>query len=198
MPLDKLTLDELVQGHNSDAETWQLLLRDSEREEVWDAAVKRREQLNRFCLFAVKWPSLAKIYKQLSSSIKKSKDSPNLKLHEVRHFSDPLHAVLGNKANTNLTSDLVEVEITWGTQQIIELDENMKIEFLIESILPVHYSYSEGTGWITTEDSWDFLPDEGAVMLTFLDIDGAKKGGDDLNLIAQQAKSISTIVLLPK
>jgi len=196
MTLDKLILDELVQGHDSDSETWQLLLKDSEREEIWDVAVKRREQLNRFCLFAVKWPSLAKTYKQLRSSIKKSIDSPKLKLSEVIPSNHPLQAPLGKQEHSLFASSLVEIDIFWGEQQIIELDGEMRIKFSIENDLPIHYSYSEGIGWITTNDLWDFYPDEGPVILTF--IDGHKSEPDDLRSTSQQAKSISTVVLLPK
>jgi len=198
MTLDKLTLDELVQGHNSDPEAWLLLLKDSEREEIWDVAVKRREQLNRFCIFAVKWPNLAKTYKNLHSSIKKSINSPILILQEVMPSNDPLLAVLGEKERASTVSDLVELDISWGTQEIIELDEGKLIKFSIEKDLPIYYSYSGGDGWITTNDSWGFVPDEGAVMLTFLDIDGTRNEQDDLHITSQKAKSISTIVLLPK
>tara|TARA_R110002012_G_scaffold223885_2_gene395907 strand:+ start:10255 stop:10845 length:591 start_codon:yes stop_codon:yes gene_type:complete len=196
MTLDKLTLDELVQGHDSDSETWQLLLKDSEREEMWDAAVKRREQLNRFCIFAVKWPGLAQKYKQLRSSIKKSIDSPNLILREVIPSNNPFLAVLSNQESSIVVSDLVEIDVFWGEQQIIELDEEKQIKFSIEKDLPIHYSYSEGAGWITTNDLWHFYPYEGAVMLTF--IDGTRNEQDDLYSTTQQAKSISTVVLLPK
>jgi hypothetical protein len=196
MTLDKLTLDELVQGHDSDSETWKLLLQNIEREEIWDAAVKRREQLNRFCIFAVKWPGLAKTYKQLRSSIKKSIDSPNLIIREVIPLNDPLEAALSNQNSSNVTSILVEIDVLWGEQQIIELDGEKRINFSIENDLPIHYSYSEGAGWITTSDLWHFYPYEGAVMLTF--IDGIRNEQDDLYSTTQQAKSISTVVLLPK
>jgi hypothetical protein len=196
MTLDKLILDELVQGHDSDSETWQLLLKDSEREQMWDAAVKRREQLNRFCLFAVKWPSLAKTYKQLSSSIKKSIDSPKLKLSEVIPFNAELEATLSKQDSSMDSTGLIAVDITWGEQQIIELDGKKRIKFFSENELPIHYSYSEGLGWITTNDLWHFHPDEGAVILTF--IDGHKSEQGDLFSTSQQSKSISTIVLLPK
>ena len=198
MTLDKLTLDELVQGHDSDSDTWKLLLKNIEREEIWDAAVKRREQLNRFCIFAVKWPILAKTYKKLSSSIKKNIDSPKLILQEVMPLNDTLQAVLGEQERSVAVSDLVEIDISWGTQEIIELDGKKQIKFSIEKDLPIHYSYIGGHGWITTNDSWGFIPDEGAVILTFLDIDGATNEEDDLDSTTKNAKSISSIALLPK
>jgi hypothetical protein len=196
MTLNKLILDELVQGHDSDSETWQLLLKDSEREEMWDAAVKRREQLNRFCLFAVKWPSLAKTYKQLSTSIKKSIHSPKLKLFEGIPSNAPLVATLSKQGSAMDSTGLLAVNITWGEQKIIELDVEKEIKFFSENELPIYYLYSESVGWMTTNDSWHFHPAEGAVILTF--IDGHKSEQGDLCSASKQAKSISTIVLLPK
>lgn len=196
MALDKLTLDELVQGHDSDSETWQLLLKDNEREQKWGAAVKRREQLNRFCLFAVKWPSLAKTYKQFSKSIKRNMNSPKLRLSEVIFSKDPLQVALGKQELSIVASNLIEIDIAWGEQKIIEIDGDKLIKFSIEKELPIYYSYSESQGWITTNDLWLFHPDEGAVILTF--IDGHKSEQGDLISTSQQAKSISTIVLLPK
>jgi len=196
MTLDKLTLDELVQGHDSDSETWLSLLKNSDREQMWDAAVKRREQLDRFCLFAVKWPSLAKIYQQLSSSIKKSIDSPKLKLFEDTPLNAMLDATLSKQDCTMDSTGVIAADITWGEQKIIELDVEKQINFFSENELPIYYSYSESVGWMTTNDLWHFHPAEGAVILTF--IDGHRCEQDDLCSASQNAKSISTIVLLPK
>ncbi|TWX68541.1 hypothetical protein ESZ36_08585 [Colwellia demingiae] len=196
MIINKLTLDELVQGHESDSDTWQLLLKDSDREEVWDEAVKKREQLNLFCLFAGQWPNLARTYKKIHSSIRKSNDSPEIKLFEVTHPSEPFQVALGNTESSTMDSDMLSLDIHWGEQQIIELEEVKSIKFSVDTCMSIHYSYGEHTGWITTDDSWDFHPSEGAVLLTF--IDGIRNEHEEYYSITQNAKSISTIVLLPK
>ena len=58
MKLDKLTLDEMVQGIESEDSVWTELLSHPEAEQLWNNAVKRREELDAFCRFVVKWPSL--------------------------------------------------------------------------------------------------------------------------------------------
>jgi len=196
MKLDKLILDELVQGHDSDSETWQLLLKDSEREQKWDAAVKRREQLNRFCSFVAKWPNLARAYKHIHSSIRKSNGSPRVRLFEIIPKIEPLQAALSNTESFTAGPGTLSLDIHWGEQQIIELAGVKKINFSVEPCIFIHYSYGDNTGVITTNDSWDFQPSEGAVLLTF--IDGSYNDHEDFDSIIQNAKSISTIVLLPK
>lgn len=196
MALDKLILDELVQGNESDPDTWELLLRDRNREKNWDDAVKRREQLNRFCSFAAKWPNLARAYKHIHSSIRKSIDSPRVRLFEIIPTIEPLQAALSNMESFTSDPGTLSLDIHWGEQQIIELAGVKKINFSVDTCLFIHYSYGEDTGVITTNDSWDFQPSEGAVLLTF--IDGSYNEHEDFDSIVQNAKSISTIVLLPK
>ncbi|MDO6505541.1 hypothetical protein Q4506_00645 [Colwellia sp. 4_MG-2023] len=185
-----------MQGHESAPDTWELLIRDRNREKNWDDAVKRREQLNRFCSFVAKWPNLARAYKHIHSSIRKSIDSPRVKLFEITPTIDPLQAALSNTESSTADSCTLSLDIHWGAQQIIELAGVRTINFSVETCIFIYYSYGDHTGVMTTDDSWDFQPSEGAVLLTF--IDGNYNEHEDFDSTIQNAKSISTIVLLPK
>lgn len=194
MTLNKLVLDDLVQGHDSNSETWKLLIQDRDREEKWEQAVKRREQINQFCRFVVEWPTLAKRYMQICSLKKKNILSPELNLLEVMSRDEPLRALLRNEIER---APCLKIDVEWGTQKIIELEYRMQLRFIIERHIPVHYSYGEEQGWICTQDSWDYVPTEGAVILTFVDTKEFPHMEDELKEISEEAESISTIVLLP-
>jgi hypothetical protein len=193
MKLDKLTLDEMVQGIESENSVWTELLSHPEAEQLWSNAVKRREKLDAFCRFVVKWPSLVTNYNKVKSFAKKSFDAPSISILSSISNPDLFSATLNN-AQVNAESSLLEVAVEWGTQQVIELGSELKIKFNTEALISIYYSYNSGDGWINSSDAWDFLPHEGAVLLTFVDADSKS---NELELVLRDAKSVATIVLLP-
>ncbi|MCT8988295.1 hypothetical protein [Shewanella phaeophyticola] len=80
MTLDKLSLDEMVQGIESVDEKWEDLLCHHNAEKIWADAVKRRESLNAFCSLAARWPAIVHQYKKLKSFTKKSTNAPQISL----------------------------------------------------------------------------------------------------------------------
>jgi len=191
MKLDKLTLDEMVQGIESEDSVWAELLSHPEAEQLWNNAVKRREELDAFCRFVVKWPSLVINYNKVKSFAKKSFDAPSISIFSPS--PDLFSATLSN-AQVNDESSSLEVAVEWGTQQVIELGSELRINFSTEALISIYYSYNNGDGWINSSDAWDFLPHEGAVLLTFVDADSKS---NELELALRDAKSVATIVLLP-
>ncbi|MEZ8656479.1 hypothetical protein AB4516_20195 [Vibrio sp. 10N.222.54.F12] len=191
MALDKLSLDEMVQGRNCNTDDWKELIEDPERERVWSDAVQRRENLDRFCYFAVKWPQFVTHFQQAKRFVKKSINSPRVSLmREVEPWGE-LALTLSDKEKDQAAL-LVIVE--WGSQQIIEVQGEQTVSFNTESQVQIHYRYQDSEGWITSDQSWQFIPDEGAVMLTFIDGDVII---DDLVESLNKAKSVSYIILLP-
>ena len=191
MKLDKLTLDEMVQGIESESSVWTELLSHPEAEQLWSNAVKRREKLDAFCRFVVKWPSLVTNYNKVKSFAKKSFDAPSISIFSP---SPDLFSATLNNAQVNAESSSLEVAVEWGTQQVIELGSELKIKFNTEALISIYYSYNCGDGWIKSSDAWDFLPHDGAVLLTFVDTDSKS---NELELALRVAKSVATIVLLP-
>lgn len=191
MALDKLSLDEMVQGRNTDTDDWKELIKDPERERVWSEAVKRRENLDRFCYFAAKWPQFVNHYQQAKRFIKKSTNSPKISLMGKEELLGDLALTLNEK---DRVTDTLLVTVEWGTQQIIEIQGEQIILFNCESEIQINYRYEDSEGWITSNDKWEFSPDEGAVMLTF--IDGDMKN-DDLTESLNNAKSVGYVILLP-
>lgn len=86
------------------------------------------------------------------------------------------------------------ITVEWGNQQLIEIQGEQTVSFNTESQVQIHYRYEDLEGWITSDDRWEFTPDEGAVMLTFIDGDVIN---DDLNESLNKAKSVCYMVLLP-
>lgn len=191
MKLDKLTLDEMVQGIESEDSVWTELLSHPEAEQLWSNAVKRREKLDAFCRFVVKWPSLMTNYNKVKSFAKKSFDAPSISIFSP---SPDLFSATLNNAQVNNESSSLEVAVEWGTQQVIELGSELRINFSTEALISIYYSYNNGDGWINSSYAWDFLPHEGAVLLTFVDTDSKS---NELELALRDAKSVATIVLLP-
>ncbi|MGF1768628.1 hypothetical protein L4D06_14765 [Enterovibrio makurazakiensis] len=191
MTLDKLSLDEMVQGRNTDTEDWKELIKDPERERVWHEAVKRRESLDRFCYFAAKWPQFVSHYQQAKGFVKQSINSPKVSLMSEKELLGDLALTLNEKDGVK---DPLLVTVEWGSQQIIEVHGEQAVLFNSESRVQIHYRYEDLEGWITSEDKWKFSPDEGAVMLTFIDGDVIE---GDLAEKINHSKSVSYIVLVP-
>lgn len=191
MPLDKLSLDEMVQGRNSNTDDWKELVKDPERERVWSEAVRRREHLDQFCYFAAKWPDFVRYYQQAKCFVKQSINSPKVSLMR----DDDLLGVLALSLNdTDKVQEPLLITVEWGNQQLIEVQGEQTVSFNTESQVQIHYRYEDLEGWITTDDKWEFSPDEGAVMLTFIHGDVIS---DDLTENLNNAKSVGYIVLLP-
>lgn len=191
MKLDKLSLDEMVQGIDSGDENWEKLLLQSEAEKIWAGAVKRREYLNAFCRLAAKWPAIVVKYKKVKPFTKKSINSPLISLFSPGY--EPFSAVLSGGSSTN-EANLLSIDVIWGEQQMVELDNVTSIGFKSDTAINIFYSYAEGDGSISSNDSWIFKPEEGAVLLTFVEGDCL---GHDFESILSHAKSVGSVVLLP-
>ncbi|MDK9763292.1 hypothetical protein KI743_14905 [Vibrio sp. D420a] len=191
MPLDKLSLDEMVQGRNSNTDDWKELVKDPERERVWSEAVRRREHLDQFCYFAAKWPHFVRYYQQAKCFVKQSINSPIVSL---MRDDDLLGALALSLNDTDKVQEQLLLTVEWGNQQLIEVRGEQTVSFNTESQVQIHYRYEDLEGWITSDDKWEFSPDEGAVMLTFIHGDVIN---DDLTASLNKSKSVGYIVLLP-
>lgn len=189
MKLSKLILDEMVQGIDVSSTSWKLLLLHPEREKVWSEAVTRREKLNRFCYFTSKWPKLSSAYKKTKVFVKDSFNLP-----EVRLGFDNSNLVTATLSDSSTADYKLDLNIEWGKEEIVEINTAQRIFFNTDSLIRIHYSYSEGEGWLTSEDVWNFQPKEGAVLLTLIN---STIENVDLALQIKQADSISKIILLP-
>ncbi|AWB57856.1 hypothetical protein [Colwellia sp. Arc7-D] len=191
MRLDQLSLDEMVQGLEVADDNWEILLRQPDAEEKWADAINRREHLNAFCRLAVKWPAIIFKYKKVKSFTKKNINSPLISIFSSGY--EPFSAVLSADSHSDEDSFL-SIEVKWGKQQIVELDNVTSISFKSDTVINIFYSYNEGDGVISSNDSWCFKPEEGAVLLTFVEGDCI---GNDFESILSQAKSVASVVLLP-
>ncbi|MEZ9397162.1 hypothetical protein AB4393_11040 [Vibrio splendidus] len=191
MALDKLSLDEMVQGRNSNTDDWKELVKDPERERVWSDAVKRRENLDRFCYFAAKWPQFVCYYQQAKRFVKQTINSPIVSLMSEEDLLGDLASSLNDKDEVK---EPILITVEWGNQQLIEIQGEQTVSFNTESQVQIHYRYEDLEGWITSDDKWGVSTDEGAVMLTFIHGDVIN---DDLTESLNKAKSVGYIVLLP-
>jgi hypothetical protein len=191
MTLDKLSLDEMVQGLETSDKKWEKLLRHPDAEKVWADAVKRREKLNAFCRFAAKWPSMVLNYKMVKSFTKKSINSPLVSIFSPNYES--FNVTLSGRLSSGDKNSL-SINVIWGEQQIFELDDTTRLSFKTDATLNIYYSYSGGDGVINSNNAWDFTPHEGAVLLTFVD---GEYLGDDFESILGNAKSVASVVLMP-
>lgn len=191
MPLDKLSLDEMVQGRNSNTDDWKELIKDPEREQIWKDAVQRRENLDRFCYFAAKWPQFVSYYQQAKHFVKKSTNSPKVSLMREIEPMGKLALTLSDREDEQ---EPLLVTVDWGRQQIIGIQDTQIVSFNTESQVHMYYKYEGSEGWITSDDKWEFSSDEGAVMLTFID---GEVINDDLTESLNKAKSVCYMVLLP-
>ncbi|WP_418113199.1 hypothetical protein RJD40_08390 [Vibrio scophthalmi] len=191
MTLGKLSLDAMVQGRNANIENWKELIKEPERERVWSEAVKRRENLDRFCYFAAKWPQFVSYYQKAKQFVKQSTNPPQVFVMNEQNILGDLSLAL-SESDSSVVPSLVNVE--WGSQQFIEIQGEQIVLFNTETQVQIHYRYMDSEGWITSDDKWEFSPDEGAVMLTFIDDDVIN---DDLTASLNNAKSVGYIVLLP-
>lgn len=191
MSLDKLTLDAMVRSSEPDDEAWKALILEPDRENQWQEAVKRREQLDRFCTLAASWPNLAKSFRTLKNISKAVKQPPSLSCILDMPHDQLFSAVMGGGEEIeNLVSN-----IPWGQQHILEINAPKRITFQATFTVHIYYEYSLGAGWITSEDAWDFKDSDGAVLLSFFDI--RDRHSEDLEQVAQQSESVASIVLLP-
>jgi hypothetical protein len=189
MTLDKLLLDEMVQGVESADENWVQLLQHPDAERVWSEAVKRRESLNAFCRLAARWPAIVLQYKKLKSFTKKSINAPQINLFSPSH--QPFSAALSSISDEE---QAFLIEVKWGKHQIVELDKDILINFNADRDINVYYSFTGGDGVIGIDDSWAFKLDEGAVLLTFVE---GECLSNDFESILNHAKSVGSVVLLP-
>jgi len=191
MSLDKLSLDEMVQGRNNNTGDWKELIKHPEREQIWNEAVKRREKLDRFCYFAAKWPQFVSYYQQAKHFVKQSSNSPKVSLlSEV----DPIGVLALTLNDKEEVQEPLSVNVEWGSQQLIEIQGEKIVSFNSESQVRIHYRYEESEGWIKSGDTWEFSPEEGAVVFTIIDGDVQ---GDELFINLNKAKSVCYMVLLP-
>ncbi|MCE3220934.1 hypothetical protein G5C64_19155 [Vibrio diabolicus] len=191
MTLDKLSLDAMVQGRNTNTENWKELIKEPERERVWSEAVKRRENLDRFCYFAAKWPQFVSYYQKAKQFVKRSTNPPQVFIMNEQNILGDLSLAL-SESDSSVVPSLVNVK--WGSQQLIEIQGEQVVSFNTETQVQIHYRYMDSEGWITSNDKWEFTPNEGAVMLTF--IDGDVKT-NELPECLKSAKSVGYAVLLP-
>ncbi len=189
MTLDKLSLDEMVQGIESVDENWEELLRHHNAEQVWADAVKRRESLNAFCSLAARWPAIVHQYKKLKSFTKKSTNAPQISLCGPNF--QPFSAALSSVSDEEQAFSL---DVKWGEHQIVSLDKNILIQFNGGRDIKVYYSFSDGDGVIGIDDSWDFKLEEGAVLLTFVE---GERLSNDFESMLDNAESVGSVVLLP-
>ncbi|MGL4475767.1 MAG: hypothetical protein ACRCT7_15125 [Shewanella sp.] len=189
MTLDKLSLDEMVQGVESTDEHWVKLLQYPDAERVWTEAVKRRESLNAFCRLAAKWPAIVHQYKKLKSFTKKSTNAPKISLFGPNF--QPFSAALSSASDEE---QAFSIEVIWGEHQIVSLEKDILIQFNGGRDIKVYYSFSDGDGVIGIDDSWDFKLEEGAVLLTFVE---GERLSNDFESILNNAESVGSVVLLP-
>lgn len=189
MTLDKLSLDEMVQGVESADENWVKLLQHPDAERVWAEAVKRRESLNAFCRFAAKWPAIVHQYKKLKSFTKKSTNAPQVSLFSPSY--QPFSAALSGIPDEE---QAFSIEVIWGDHQIVSLEKDILIQFNGGRDINVYYSFSDGDGVIGIDDSWDFKLEEGAVLLTFVE---GERLSNDFESMLDNAESVGSVVLLP-
>lgn len=191
MSLDKLSLDEMVQGRNKNTSDWKVLIKEPEREQVWNEAVKRRDRLDRFCYLAAKWPQFVGYYQQAKRFVKHSSSSP---IVSMLSDTNPIGELAFTLNTQEEKQEPLLVNVEWGSQQLIEIQGDKIVSFDSESQVQIHYRYETLEGWITSDQSWDFSQDEGAVMLTI--IDGNVKESDLFESL-NKAKSVCYMVLLP-
>ncbi len=189
MTLDKLSLDEMVQGVESTDEHWVKLLQNPDAERVWAEAVKRRESLNAFCRLAAKWPAIVHQYKKLKSFTKKSTNAPQVSLFSPSY--QPFSAALSGIPDEE---QAFSIEVIWGEHQIVSLEKDILIQFNGGRDINVYYSFSDGDGVIGIDDSWDFKLEEGAVLLTFVE---GERLSNDFESMLDNAESVGSVVLLP-
>ena len=194
MSLNKMTLDAMVLGQEVDNSAWEALLHDPKREEIWQAAVERREQINHFCKFASTWPKLAKSYLVMKSITKFDMKPPKISYADFFPDRDVLKVTMSGALN-NKVDELILNEIPWGSQRIVEIKSPTHIKFKCERVIYIHYEYGNEKGWITSEDSWEIKQSEGAVILTF--IDGPVNNDCNYSTVIEQANAVGGIVFLP-
>lgn len=189
MTLDKLSLDEMVQNLGSADENWIKLLQHPDAERVWAEAVKRRESLNAFCSLAARWPAIVHQYKKLKSFTKKSTTSPQISL-----FSSNFQPFSAALSGTSDEEHPFSIEVIWGEHQIVSLEKDILIQFNGGRDINVYYSFSDGDGVISIDDSWDFKLEEGAVLLTFVE---GECLSNDFEVMLSNAESVGSVLLLP-
>ncbi|MGA4607218.1 hypothetical protein [Pseudoalteromonas maricaloris] len=190
MTLDKLSLDEMVQGVDSADENWVKLLQHPDAEKVWAEAVKRRESLNAFCRLAARWPVIVHQYRKLKNYTKKSSNAPLISLFSPNF--QPFSAALSGTCDEE---QAFTIEVIWGEHQIVSLEENILIQFNGGGRdINIYYSFSDGEGVIGVDDSWDFKLEEGAVLLTFVE---GECLSNNFESMLNNAKSVGSVVLLP-
>ncbi|MCJ8350451.1 hypothetical protein [Moritella sp.] len=194
MSLNKMTLDAMILGQDVDNSAWEALLHDSKREELWQAAVERREQINHFCKFAATWPKLAKSYRMMKSITKSDVKPPKLSCFDLFSYRNALQATMSGESNNGLDEFILN-EIPWGSQRIVEIESPRHIKFKCERTINIYYEYDDKIGWITSEDSWELKQSEGPVILTF--IDGEVNNDSSYSTAIEQANSVGGLVFLP-
>lgn len=192
MPLDKLTLDDMVQKCESSDDAWNQLLLDPNREEKWKKAVETREQLDWFCSLVASHPKMARIYRNLRNALKSTLSSPVLSFDIINHEVQPLTATL-SPSDIKLESNNLLQFLSWGDQRIIEFNTSLSLYFKCDESINIYYEYSGGSGWMTSKDSWELKLSEGPVMLTFCRGD---KG--EIKKAIEQSDSVGCVILLPK
>jgi len=194
MSLNKMTLDAMVLGQEVDNSAWEALLHDPKREEIWQASVERREQINQLCKFAATWPKLAKSYLLMKSITKLDMKAPKISYVDFLSHRDVLQATMSGQP-INQVDEFILNEIPWGSQRIVDIKSPIDIKFKCERVIHIHYEYGNEKGWITSEDSWELKQNEGPVILTF--IDGPVNMDCNYSTVIEQANSVGGIVFLP-
>lgn len=189
MTLDKLSLDEMVQGIETADENWENLLRHPNAEKVWADAVGCRENMNAFCRLAARWPAIVHQYNKLKNFTKKSPNAPQISIFSPN--VQPFSAALSGSSDEE---QAFSIEVIWGEHQMVSLEKDILIKFNGGRDINVYYSFSDGDGVIGIDDFWDFKLDEGAVLLTFVE---GERLSNDFESMLNNAESVGSVVLLP-
>lgn len=168
MSIEKHLLDAMVQGQDVDRKYWEQLLSEPDADELWFAAIERRRQIDRFTKLVSMAPRIASGLQSARRLMRNLAETGGR--IAVTGETDSLSYSLSASGDADIPDDASrEINILWNHERIEELPPGLRLSFSSESLKCWHYQMVGNEGWLTPEDTWEVVAEDGPVILIFFD-----------------------------
>ena len=178
MSIEKHVLDAMVQGQDVDRKYWEQLFSEPDADELWFAAIERRRQIDRFTKLVSMAPRIASGLQSARRLMRKLAETVGR--IAVTGETDSLSYSLSASGDGDIPDDASrEINILWNHECIEELPPGLRLSFSSESLKCWHYQMVQNEGWLTPEDTWEVVAEDGPVILIFFDKEVSSLGITD-------------------
>jgi hypothetical protein len=195
MSIEKHVLDAMVQEQDVDRKYWEQLLSEPDADELWFAAVERRQQIDRFTKLVSVAPLIASGLQSVRRLMQNlAETAGRITVTGQPPQFDELNSYLSASDGGAVSEDASrEIEVQWNNECIEELPPGLRLSFNSETLKCWHYQIAGSEGWLEQNDTWDVVAEDGPVILIFFDHEVSTLSISDA-LATESNRAIVTII----